>query len=77
MDNLLLLQMDGDQIVFTNSLVYAENLTSPVKYFSEVVLTHSCSYPLEGYKNVVNYIVYSKNYTIDSAYKGTSDLDIK
>ena len=74
---LSILQVDGDRIVFTNSLVYARNMTSPVKYFSEVVLTHSCSYTMEAYDNVINYKVYSNNYTFEAENKDAATFDVK
>lgn len=70
-------QVDGDQIAFTNSLVYAKNMTSQVKYFSDVILTHSCSYPMSAYNNAIKYTVYSNNYTFDAENEKPAAFDVR
>lgn len=52
-------------------------MTSAVKYFSEVALTHSCSYPLNSYSNNLNYTVYSNNYTFEAENKKQATFDVK
>jgi len=69
-------KVHGDQIAFTNSLVYAKNMTSQVKYFSDVILTHSCSYPMSAYNNAIKYTVYSNNYTFDAENEKPAAFDV-
>lgn len=70
-------QVEEDNIVFTNSLVYASTLTSLVQYFSEVVLTHRCTYNLKSYREYVSYDVVSDSYSFAVENEKSINFDVR
>jgi len=69
-------EVEEDNIVFTNSLVYASTLTSLVQYFSEVVLTHRCTYNLKSYREYVSYDVVSDSYSFAVENEKSINFDV-
>lgn len=52
-------------------------MTSQVKYFTEVILTHACSYPLTDYVSTLNYSVGSSNFAFGAENKNQANFDIR
>ncbi|XP_067935795.1 oncoprotein-induced transcript 3 protein-like [Watersipora subatra] len=69
-------ETQGNEVTFTNSLVYASNMVSKVKYFTDVILTHSCSYSLTDYSNSRSYTVRPSNFAFGAENKQKANFDI-
>ena len=73
----IFLQVEGDSIVFINLLVYASAPTSPIRYFSDVVLSHSCTYSMKAYREYVSYAVVSDSFSFPVENEKSVDFDIR
>ena len=72
-----LLQAENESLIITNSLTLAESLSSPIKYFSDALLTISCSYALSGYNASINYTVVPNNLTFQAEPNTESSIDVR
>jgi len=64
-------------LIVTNSLVYASNISSEVKHFSDIILTQSCRYPINNYSSSVEYTVRPENYTFTAENEAEAYFDIQ
>ena len=72
-----LLQVENESLIISNSLTLAESLSSPIKYFSDALLTISCSYALSGYNASTNYTVLPNNLTFQAEPSTESSIDVR